>query len=134
MAECRALWSARHRLPRYSVDSARRVGALLTRKFRVAILATIGLWPFDCAFRDSEIQDSEFGQTAGKPFVAWHVENVAASFLRLDQETGDAEGYRQVVQPDQGLWVHQASRRRQGRFRPYLGGRACRTIDPQRKP
>ena len=38
--------------------------------------------------------------------MAWHVENVAASFLCLDWESDDAEGYRQMVQPDKGLRVH----------------------------
>ena len=36
--------------------------------------------------------------------MAWHARSVTASFLRLDQETGDAKRHRQVVQPDQGLW------------------------------
>src|SRR6202035_1061530 len=67
------------------------------------------------------------------PLVARHAKCVAASFLRPDQETGDAKRHRQVVQPDKGLWVHQADGRRQGRICPYLGGRACRTLHPQRK-
>ena len=50
-----------------------------TSKFRVAIRGAIGFRPFDCAFREQEIQ-----QLPGSPFVAWHVENVAASFLCLD--------------------------------------------------
>jgi cold shock CspA family protein len=37
------------------------------------------------------------------PLVARHAKSVAASFLRLDQETGDTKRHRQVVQPDQGL-------------------------------
>src|ERR1700704_2694102 len=105
-----------------------RARSLLTRKFRVAISGTIGFWPIDCAFRDQEIE-----QTSGSPLVAWHAKSVATSFLRLDQETGDAKRHRQVVQPDQGLWVHQADARRQGRVRPYLRGRARRTLNPQRK-
>src|SRR5271154_4000726 len=106
-----------------------RGASLLTNKFRVAISGTIGSRrPFDCAFRDLEIE-----QTPGSPLVAWHAKSVAASFLCLDQETGDAKRHRQVVQPDEGLWVHQADGRRQGRIRPYLGGRACRTLNPQRK-
>src|SRR5262249_53692495 len=44
--------------------------------------------------------------------VAWHANSVTASLLRLDQETGDAKRHRQVVQPDKGLWVHQADGRR----------------------
>src|SRR5437879_10591463 len=36
--------------------------SLLTRKFRVAISGTIGSRPFDCAFRDEEIE-----QTFGSP-------------------------------------------------------------------
>jgi CspA family cold shock protein len=36
---------------------------------------TIGIWPFDCAFRE----DSEIQQTTGSPFVAWHVK----AWLRL---------------------------------------------------
>jgi cold shock protein len=52
---------------------------LLTSKIRVAISGTIGFRPFDCAFRDQEIS-----RPRGSPFVAWHVENVAASFLRLE--------------------------------------------------
>src|SRR3981081_3663207 len=84
-----------------------RARSLLTRKFRVAISGTIGFWPIDCAFRDQEIE-----QTSGSPLVAWHAKSVATSFLRLDQETGDAKRHRQVVQPDQGLWVHQADGRR----------------------
>jgi CspA family cold shock protein len=50
------------------------------------------------------------------PLVAWHAKSVAASFLRPDQETGDAERHRQVVQPDKGLWVHQADGRRKDVF------------------
>jgi hypothetical protein len=84
-----------------------RTRSLLTRKFRVAISGTIGSRPFDCAFRDQEIE-----QTSGSPLVAWHADSVAASFFRLDQETGDAKRHRQVVQPDKGLWVHQADGRR----------------------
>src|ERR1700732_4678867 len=105
------------------LDRAKR---LLTCNFRVAISVAIGFWPFGCAFRDFEISGSEIRQTTGSPFVAWHANSVAASFLYLDQETcdGDAQGHRQVVQPDQGLWIHQADGRREGRVRPYLGGRA----------
>ena len=43
------------------------------------------------------------------------------------------QGHRQMVQPDQGLWVHQAERRRQGRVRPYLRRRARRTHRPSMK-
>src|ERR1700722_5574266 len=92
---------------RRSTDFPSRARSLLTRKFRVAIPGTIGFRPFDCAFRDLEIE-----QTSGSPLVAWHAKSVAASFLRLDQETGDAKRPRQVVQPDEGLWVHQADGRR----------------------
>src|SRR5271169_3107397 len=46
----------------------------------------------------------------------------------------NGDRYREVVQSDQRLWVHSAARRRQGRFRPYLGGREGRSIDPQRGP
>src|SRR6476469_2361501 len=130
----RPLWCGGHRWPRGRTDFAKLARGLLSRNFRVAIPATIGSRPFDCAFRELEISDSEIEQTTGSPFVAWHVENVAASFLRLDEETGDAEGYRQVVQPNQGLWVHQAGRRRQGRVRPHLCSRARRTQHAQRKP
>ena len=57
-------------------------------------------------------------------------------FFCLDEETGDgdAKGQRQVVQPDVGLWVHQAASRREGCFRPYLGRRARWTHHSQRKP
>src|ERR1019366_9231092 len=88
-------------------DFPSRARSLLTRKFRVAIPDTIGFWPIGCAFRDWEIE-----QTSGSPLVAWHAISVTASFLRLDQETGDAKRHRQVVQPDKGLWVHQADGRR----------------------
>src|ERR1700733_6886661 len=94
-------------LPHRRTDFLSRAKSLLTRKFRVAISGTIGSRPFDCAFRDQEIE-----QTSGSPLVAWHADSVAASFFRLDQETGDAKRHRQVVQPDQGLWVHQADGRR----------------------
>jgi len=43
----------------------------------------------------------------------------------------DGDRYREVVQPDQRLWVHSAARWRQGRFRPYLAGREGRSVDPQ---
>jgi hypothetical protein len=33
-------------------DFPNHAGSLLTRKFRVAIVCTIGFRPFDCAFRD----------------------------------------------------------------------------------
>src|ERR1700730_18201530 len=84
-----------------------RARSLLTRKFRVAISGTIGSRPLGCAFRDQEIE-----QTSGSPLVAWHAKSVAASFLCRDQERGDAKRHRQVFQPDQGLWVHQADGRR----------------------
>jgi hypothetical protein len=61
-----------HRWPVGRSDFAKPAGGLLTRKFRVAITGTIGLWPFGCAFRDFETQDSEIEQTSGSPFVAWH--------------------------------------------------------------
>jgi hypothetical protein len=34
------------------LDFPSHAGSLLTRKFRVAIVCTIGFRPFDCAFRD----------------------------------------------------------------------------------
>jgi hypothetical protein len=40
---------------------------LLSRKFRVAILAQSDFRPFDCAFRDQEIK-----QRSQSPFVARH--------------------------------------------------------------
>ena len=116
--ECGRLWCGGHRWPRLGRLPGQCRG-LLTRKFRVAIHTTIGSWPFDCAFRDLEIetlkiQEPEVEQTIGSPFVAWHVENVAASFT---SRAGDRRCRRvpSVVQPDQGLWVHQAGRRGQGR-------------------
>src|SRR5271167_1274472 len=48
------------------------------------------------------------------------------------EAASDGDRYREVVQPDQRLWVHSAARRRQGRFRPYFGGREGRSVDPQR--
>src|SRR6476469_10659206 len=48
------------------------------------------------------------------------------------EATSDGDRCREVVQPDQRLWVHSAARRRQGRFRPYFGGREGRSVDPQR--
>src|SRR5271169_4336792 len=48
------------------------------------------------------------------------------------ETASDGDRYREVVQPDQRLWVHSAARRRQGRFRPYFGGREGWSVDPQR--
>src|SRR4029077_7992024 len=48
------------------------------------------------------------------------------------EAASDGNRCREVVQPDQRLWVHSAARRRQGRFRPYFGGRKGRSVDPQR--
>jgi hypothetical protein len=45
-----------------------RAKILLSGKFRVAIHFNNRIWPFDCAFRDWEIE-----QTSGSPFVAWYV-------------------------------------------------------------
>jgi hypothetical protein len=39
------------------------------------------------------------------------------------ETASDGDRRREVVQFDQRLWVHSAARRRQGRFRPYFGGR-----------
>src|SRR6187402_359803 len=84
-----------------------------------------------CAFRDIETQDSN-----RLPARLWRgTRKAVASFLYLAEETEDAaKGHRQMVQPDQGLWVHQAERQRQGRVRPHLRRRTCRTLNPQRKP
>src|ERR1700730_8874547 len=48
------------------------------------------------------------------------------------ETASDGDRCREVVQPDQRLWVHSAARRWQGRFRPYFGGREGRSVDPQR--
>src|SRR6516225_1855384 len=49
---------------------------------------------------------------------------------------GGHDGYwhSEMVQPDEGLWVHSAAGRRQRRVRPYLGGRAGRPELSQRGP
>src|SRR5215470_9227473 len=49
---------------------------------------------------------------------------------------GGHDGYwhSEMVQPDEGLWVHSAAGRRQRRIRPYLGGRAGRPELSQRGP
>src|SRR6516164_7685425 len=47
---------------------------------------------------------------------------------------GGHDGYwhREVVQPDEGLWIHSAPGRRQRRIRAYLRGRARRLDHSQR--
>jgi hypothetical protein len=67
-----SLLSPGHRPTAVHIDFAKLARGLLTRKFRVAIVITIGLWPFDCVFLDFEIQASEIEQTSESPFVAWH--------------------------------------------------------------
>src|SRR6266404_5464142 len=82
-----------------------RARSLLTRKFRVAISGTIGRSTVRFATKKlSKHPEARLWRGTQKC--------VATSFLRLDQETGDAKRHRQVVQPDQGLWVHQADGRR----------------------
>src|SRR5260370_267091 len=46
---------------------------------------------------------------------------------------GGHDGYwhSEMVQPDEGLWVHSAAGRRQRRVRPYLRGRAGRPEGPR---
>src|SRR5947209_17079620 len=81
---------------------------LANGRFSFCNIGHIGNWPLDWAFRDIEIQDSNRLPEAR----LWRGRRKAvAFFLYLAEETEDAaKGHRQMVQPDQGLWVHQAER------------------------
>src|SRR6266436_3495982 len=62
--------------------------------------------------------------------VARHARNHLSTERKEDD---DGQRNREVVQPDEGLWIHSAPGRRQGRVCSYFSGREGRPEHPQRR-